>query len=93
MAITKRVETGEIRVRPDGSMNIRTDIILEEDGVEIHRSYHRKTIAADEELAADEDQFVKDLAPVVRTPERIQKIKDEHEQDRLEANPVRPSQQ
>lgn len=67
MAITKRVETGEIRVSPDGSMDVRTDMILEEDGVEIHRSYHRKIIEADEELAADEDQLVKDIALVVRT--------------------------
>jgi len=81
MVITKRVEIGEIRVRPDGSMNVRTDTIIEEDGVEISRSYHRKVIQADEDIAA-EDSFVQEIGAPLRTPERINKVIEDRRKEK-----------
>ena len=45
MAITKRVEETKIEVvKPFNHINVRTDTIAEEDGVEIGRSSHRHNI-------------------------------------------------
>jgi hypothetical protein len=44
MALTERTEEDKIEILVDGTMQIRTATIIERDGVEISRSYHRHVI-------------------------------------------------
>tara|TARA_B100000073_G_C23595997_1_gene518392 strand:+ start:576 stop:872 length:297 start_codon:yes stop_codon:yes gene_type:complete len=44
MAITKRIENDKIEVVNKWNIQIRTATIIEEDGVEISRSYHRHVL-------------------------------------------------
>ena len=48
MAITKRTEEDKIEVVGEFKMiQVRTATIIEEDGVDLSRSFHRHTVAAD----------------------------------------------
>ena len=47
MALTERKEIGSINVLEDGQIAIREDTIIEKDGVEISRAYHRYCVAPD----------------------------------------------
>jgi hypothetical protein len=47
MAITERKEFGNITVPPDGQIQVREDTVLERDGVEFHREYHRHVVEPD----------------------------------------------
>ena len=72
MAITKRVEETKIEVvKPFNHINVRTDTIAEEDGVEIGRSSHRHNIAPD--ISADDlskqSAEVQGIAAAVHTDE------------------------
>jgi len=67
MAITKRTEIGSMEVLPMGQIQIRTDTIIEEDGVELSRKYHRHVVEPDSDTS-NEDQRVKDVANTVHTP-------------------------
>jgi hypothetical protein len=68
MTITKKTEIGSMEVLPMGQIQVRTDTIIEEDGVEISRSYHRHVCEPNHDCT-NEDQRVKDIAVVVHTPE------------------------
>jgi hypothetical protein len=52
MALTERTEEDKIEILADGTMQIRTASIVERDGVEISRSFHRHLITPDEDTAA-----------------------------------------
>ena len=67
MAITKRTEIGQMTVLPMGQIQVRTDTIVEEDGVELSRTYHRHVCEPDHDCTG-EDQRVKDIAAVAHTP-------------------------
>ena len=67
MALTERTEIGKIEVLPMGQIQVRTDTIVERDGVEISRSYHRHVCEPDHDCH-NEDQRVKDVANAVHTP-------------------------
>ena len=67
MALTERTEIGSMNVLPMGQIQVRTDTIIEKDGVEISRSYHRHVCEPDSTYE-NEDQRVKDVANVVHTP-------------------------
>ena len=47
MALTERTEIGSINVLPMGQIQVRTDTIIERDGVEISRTYHRHVVEPD----------------------------------------------
>jgi|TARA_R110002073_G_scaffold329630_2_gene512248 hypothetical protein len=66
MALIKRIEIGSIEVLPMGQLQVRTDTIIEEDGVELSKSYHRHVCEPDHDCT-NEDQRVKDVANVVHT--------------------------
>jgi hypothetical protein len=68
MALTERQEIGSIEVLPMGQIQVRTDTVIERDGVEISRTYHRHVCEPDHDCT-NEDQRVKDVANVVHTPE------------------------
>ena len=68
MALTERTEIGSIEVLPMGQIQVRTDTIIEKDGVEISRAYHRHVCEHDNDCT-NEDQRVKDIATVAHTAE------------------------
>ena len=54
MAITKRTEQDKIEVVGEFKhIQVRTATIIEEDGVEISRSFHRHTVAPDADSSAE----------------------------------------
>ena len=67
MALTERTEIGSIEVLPMGQIQVRTDTIIEKDGVELSRAYHRHVVEPDADIT-NEDQRVKNVANVVHTP-------------------------
>ena len=71
MALTERKEIGSMNVLPMGQIEVRTDTIIEKDGVELSRSYHRHIVAPhiSEGDLAKEDARVKAIVTVVHTPE------------------------
>ena len=71
MALTKRTEIGQMTVLPRGQIEVRTDTIIEENGVQLSRTYHRHVVEPDANIT-NEDQRVKDIAGVTHT----QAVKD-----------------
>ena len=71
MALTEKTEIGSIEVLPMGQVQVRTDTIIEKDGVEISRTFHRHVIAPDVSAGdlAKQDQRVKDIAAAAHTAE------------------------
>ncbi len=67
MALAERIEIGKIEILPMGQIQVRTDTVIEKNGVEISRSYHRHVCNPDHDCT-NEDQRVKDVANVVHTP-------------------------
>ena len=54
MAITKRTEQDKIEVVGEFKMiQVRTATIIEEDGVELSRSFHRHTVAPDSDSSKE----------------------------------------
>ena len=53
MAITKRTENDKIEVVNKWNIQIRTAPIIEEDGVELSRSFHRHTVAPDSDSSGE----------------------------------------
>jgi hypothetical protein len=66
MALTERTEEDKIEILADGTMQIRTATVIERDGVEISRSYHRHVIQPDAD-PADQSTKVKAIAASVWT--------------------------
>lgn len=67
MALTERSEVDKIEVLTNtGNLQIRTATIIERDGVEISRSYHRHVRSPLCDCSNDE-KVVRDLAAVVHT--------------------------
>ena len=54
MTITKRTEIGQRTVLVDGQIQVRIDTVVEEDGKEIGRTYHRKVLAPGDDVAAED---------------------------------------
>lgn len=84
MAITKRNVIDQIVVEPEtGTVLWRETTIIEEDGVEIHRAYHRSSSPVDEADSARIPAEVKPFRPLVDTPtarakvaaDRVKKVK------------------
>ncbi len=68
--IVKRVEQS-LTVCPNGCINVRDETVIEEDGVELTRTFHRKVIDVVDDIT-NESQRLKDLAAAVWTPEVIE---------------------
>ena len=66
MALTERTEIGSMNVLPMGQIEVRTDTVIEKDGVEISRTYHRHVCEPDHDCT-NEDQRVKDISATVHT--------------------------
>ena len=66
MSFTERIVIGKIEILPMGQIQVRTETVIDKDGVEISRSYHRHVCNPDHDCT-NEDQRVKDVANVVHT--------------------------
>jgi hypothetical protein len=71
MALTETVKVDQIEVVENGSIQIRTATIIEKDGVELTRSYHRHVKHPGEDIS-NEDTKVQAIANVIWTEEVIQ---------------------
>ena len=64
MALTKRVVVDQILVDEDAVLSIRTATVIEEDGVELSRKFHRTTINPGADISG-EPQRIRKLANAV----------------------------
>ena len=53
MAITKRTENDKIEVVNKWNVQVRTATVIEEDGVELSRSFHRHVVAPDSDSSGE----------------------------------------
>jgi hypothetical protein len=67
MALTERVEIGKREVLADGQIQVRTDTVIERDGVEISRSYHRHVVVPGQDMSGQHAD-VQRLATAEHTP-------------------------
>ena len=54
MALTERTEVSLREVLKDGQIQARTDTVIERDGVEIGRTFHRHVVAPGDNLSLEE---------------------------------------
>jgi hypothetical protein len=74
--ITKRIEFGKIEVLPDGQIQLRQDTVIEEDGAELSRTYHRSVLEPALSIAHP-DTRVTQIATVIWTPEVVAAFEQE----------------
>jgi hypothetical protein len=70
MALTEIQKVDQVELVETNHIQIRTATIIERDGVEISRSYHRHTVAPGDDVT-NEDPKVQAIANVVWTEEVI----------------------
>ena len=70
MAITERSIISSRDVLADGQIQVRSDLIIEKDGVEISRTYHRHVVAPGDSITK-EDPSVQRIAMAEHTPAKI----------------------
>ncbi len=84
MAITKETQIGKIEVVGKyKSVQVRTDIVVMEDGEELSRKYHRHALSPDADISAEHDE-VKAVCNAVWT----QAIKDAYETFKAEQDSI-----
>lgn len=69
--ITKRVETGMISILVDGALEIRDDFVIEEDGIEISRTFVRSVLNPSADTSNIMNLRVKLVADLMWTPEVV----------------------
>lgn len=80
--ITKRQVIGKIEILEDGQIQLREDTIIEEDGVELNRRYHRRVLEPGQDVSGETSRL-RQVAGVVWTPEVIAARRDFLRQNRL----------
>ena len=70
MALTKTTVVDRIEVLEDGQIQVRTATVVDEDGTELSRSFHRHVIAPGDDTSG-EAQRVVDVAAATWTPQVI----------------------
>jgi hypothetical protein len=70
MALEKKTVTGQLEVGENGSIGLRTDTVVLDDGVELNRSFHRKVLAPGDDVSG-EDAKVQAVANAVWTDEVV----------------------
>lgn len=74
--ITKRIEFGQIAILPDGQIQLRQDTIIEEDGVEIIRTFNRSVLAPGDDTSKVIDDRISAITSAIWTPDVIKKHQD-----------------
>lgn len=75
MALTERTLIGSREILADGQIQVRTDTIIERDGVEISRTYHRHVVVPGQDLSV-EDESVRVVGEAVHTDAVIKAYRD-----------------
>ena len=76
MAITKKVEDDQIEIIGEYKiLQIRQITIIEEDGVEISRNFHRRVVTPSDDVSNETDE-IKTLANLYHTAELTEKYKE-----------------
>ena len=70
MALEKKTVTGQIEVGELGTIGLRTDTVVLDDGVELSRTFHRKVLAPGDDVTG-EDAKVQSVANAVWTDEVV----------------------
>lgn len=70
MALTETTKVDLIEITENGHIQVRTATVIERDGVEISRTYHRNAIPPGEDVSG-EDPKVQAVANAIWTPEVI----------------------
>lgn len=70
MALEKNIVVGQLEVGENGSIGLRTDTVVTDDGTEISRNFHRKVLAPGEDVSG-EDAKVQSVAGAVWTDEVV----------------------
>lgn len=73
--LTERKALGKIEILEDGSLQIREDTIIERDGEEIARTYHRRTLAPTDAPEPDVKR-VQDVARILWTPDVVKAYRE-----------------
>jgi hypothetical protein len=71
MALEKKTVTGQLEVGELGTIGLRTDTVVLDDGVEISRNFHRKVLAPGADVSG-EDAKVQAVANAVWTDEVVE---------------------
>jgi archaellum component FlaF (FlaF/FlaG flagellin family) len=72
MALEKQILVDKIEVVNNGSVQVRSSIVVLEDGKEISNTFHRNVIAPGQDYRF-EDKKVRDICSAVHTAETIAK--------------------
>ena len=68
MALTESTKIDQIEVVGDWNIQVRQATVIEKDGVQVARTFHRWVLTPDSDISAQE-QKVKDIANAAWTPE------------------------
>ena len=68
MALEKKTVTGQLEVGENGSISVRTDTVVTDDGKELSRSFHRHVVHPGDDVSG-EDAKVQAVAGAVWTDE------------------------
>jgi len=69
--LEKQIVTGKIEILPDGQIQVRTDTVILEDGVELSRTYHRSVLSPGDDTS-QHDERVQTISQMIWTPQVIQ---------------------
>lgn len=75
MALTETIKVDQIEIIENNSIQVRTATIIEKDGSEITRTYHRHVLEPGDNLD-NEDIRVQSIANALWTSEIIQQYRD-----------------
>jgi hypothetical protein len=70
MALTETTKVDQIEVVGDHTIQVRTATIIEKDGIEISKSFHRHIVSAGDDVT-NEDPKVRAIANAIWTEEII----------------------
>ena len=76
MALTERMEIDRREILVDGTIQVRTALIIERDGVEVSRTFINRQVFVPGADVSGEDETMRRLAEVEHTPERIAAYKE-----------------
>jgi hypothetical protein len=68
MSLTEKIEIDRIEVAGDWNIQVRQATVIEKDGVQVARSFHRWVLTPDSDISGQE-QKVQDICNVAWTPE------------------------
>ena len=71
MALTEKVEIDRIEIQGDWNVQVRQATVIEKDGEQVARTFHRWVLTPDSDISGQE-QKVKDICNAAWTPEVCQ---------------------